>query len=287
MVRRIGATQVYTLPRGPNYERNLANRMRKKAAKQVGLSSGSWRAGAVREGFFSSCEDSTQERLRESRAKVLILENERKILEEQRKVEKLNSPMVFVDDAMRMVKKAQEYAKGSNDSKVAGWAATIASAESESIARSAPSTVVSFGSSKASSKGPVGVVVEPVKSTVASVARPAVVSKTTPMERVVPAEPVFDVPRIISDMERGQWASYVLTKMETYVVEKKYMTVKQIRAVRKEKARYLMPGDVSAFAKLTNYDSYTLVLLNKGLNVLVPKRQPAQPPPVQKGWFGF
>jgi hypothetical protein len=96
--------------------------------------------------------------LRETRAKMLIAENKRRLIEEERKIAKLNSPAQIMEDAMKMVEMAERAAKLKNDHKVAGWAQTVATSYSESIAKSSPDSFKSGGSG----------VLESVKSTISS-----------------------------------------------------------------------------------------------------------------------
>jgi len=72
-------------------------------------------------------------------SKARRLRLERQCIQEQRKLDKLNSPMQMIEDAMKMVSQAERCAKLANDSKVARWAADLSTASAESIARSASS----------------------------------------------------------------------------------------------------------------------------------------------------
>lgn len=137
--------------RGPNYERNRMSRFKKKVQKETRL-----REQMGFHGTFVECSDETRVELRESRAKLLILENKRKAVEEQRKLDMLASPMRILQDAMDMVDIAAKAAKVSDDSKVASWAKTVATSYAESIAKSAPSSVPSFDSGKFASVSQVG-----------------------------------------------------------------------------------------------------------------------------------
>lgn len=132
--------------RGKNYARNQATRMKKRLkAQEVKFRE---QQGS---GFFVGCDSAVQDELRESRAKLLVLENKRRAIEEERRIAKLESPMQVVEDAMAMVKFAAGAAKLSADSRVAGWAATLGEAESELLAKSAPSTIPSLSSVSAGS----------------------------------------------------------------------------------------------------------------------------------------
>lgn len=125
--------------RGPNYFRNQANRLKKKTRKQN---------AAVYGGFFSGCDDEVQLALRDTRAKLLVLENERRIVEEERKIARLKSPVQLAEDAVALVKLAERATKSAGSSKVAGWAATVVEGASVDVAKSAPSSVPSLESIK-------------------------------------------------------------------------------------------------------------------------------------------
>jgi len=119
-----------TVPRGPNFLRNHEARLRKKIAKEEEKKEN---GKPVVKGFFSDCTSEVQVKLRESRAKLLIAENERKLVEEQRKLKYLNSPMAAVSEAMRAVEIAERLAKKENNSKVVGWAKTVVDSYASSI----------------------------------------------------------------------------------------------------------------------------------------------------------
>jgi len=131
------------LPRGPNYERNRASRLRKKIQQDARRfeemrSQGrreamgeNWRSGAAPLG------GSKERELHELRV-------ERQILQERRKLDKLKSPSQIIEDAMRMVEFAERCAKRAGQSKVAGWAATLTESYAESLAKSTPDSVRSF-----------------------------------------------------------------------------------------------------------------------------------------------
>jgi len=120
---------VYEVPRGwkpmvrgPNYERNKENRARKKENKSKGFQSGNWRA----------VEDPHADLASE----VRLMRLERQKIQEKRKLDKLNSPTQIIEDAMKMVKLAEGYARKANDNKVAAWAASLSQSSAESIAKS-------------------------------------------------------------------------------------------------------------------------------------------------------
>jgi len=142
-----------TLPRGPNFLRNQEARLRKRIAKEQ-------RAASQSRGFFSGCADDVQEKLRESRARLLIAENERKLIEEQRKLKYLNSPMAAVGEAMRAIGVAEKLAAKENNSKVVGWAKTVTDSYASSISGTGPGSASSGSVSARSSVSQRGRVVE-------------------------------------------------------------------------------------------------------------------------------
>lgn len=141
--------------RGPNWARNHAARERRKKKKRGVREGGAvpeWRRGAgpLRGGYFSELEEGVQKELRESRAEALIARNRREAREHAARLAKLESPEAVFYRAMAMLELAEKAAKKANDSKVAGWVATIASSHSESIARSGGYTGVESFDSKTS-----------------------------------------------------------------------------------------------------------------------------------------
>jgi len=105
--------------KGPNYIRNQANRMKKRVEKQVRVEQ---RANRFPE------KTEQEKKLHELRVK-------RQIVQEERKLKRLESPSQIISDAMYQVSLAEKYAKLANDSKVAAWAADLSSASAESVAR--------------------------------------------------------------------------------------------------------------------------------------------------------
>jgi len=175
------------LPRGPNYERNQANRLRKKAVKAAraaglrvtggdgkeagisGATSANWRSGveseSVRKGRFADLGEEVQKELVETQAARLIMENKAKIKEYREREQKQKHGIHHLNEVMRMLRLVKECKKMTDlDPKlkaVVGWAETVASNSSESISRASP--VGSVGSlksveSKVSSKSSVSVV---------------------------------------------------------------------------------------------------------------------------------
>jgi len=65
----------------------------------------------VRRGYFSELSEDTQKRLRESRARMMIAENERKAKEAEEKLKHLESPLALLATAMRAMRVAEQCAK--------------------------------------------------------------------------------------------------------------------------------------------------------------------------------
>jgi len=63
------------------------------------------------QGFFSDCDEAVRIRLRESRAALLIAKNERELVEENRKLKQLESPITYLKDAMYCVNLASNIEK--------------------------------------------------------------------------------------------------------------------------------------------------------------------------------
>jgi len=169
--------------RGPNYERNRRNRElqrdRKKKRQAMGCD---WRSGArcaleskkvaVRDvffdsrcvesgpvvgsdGFWKSCSSGVRQELIDSKARMHIAENQRREREAKEKLAAMDSPAAMVAKVLDLVKMTEVAAKRANDSKVAGWAKTVAESHSEELARSAPSTMKSFESFVSDSSVPI------------------------------------------------------------------------------------------------------------------------------------
>jgi len=102
----------------------------------------------TRRGYFSELNEDTQRRLRESRARMMIAENERKAKEAEEKLKHLESPLALLATAMKAMRVAEQCAKKQGDQRVAGWARTVAESYAESVAKSAPSSVPSLESVK-------------------------------------------------------------------------------------------------------------------------------------------
>jgi len=103
-----------------------------------------------KEGFFVECSSDVRRQLRESRAAVLIAENKRREFEEKKKLERLQKqqdPVVeLVGEMIRITRMTEQLKKQTKDSKISGWAETIADSLSKSTASSGPSSVPSVES---------------------------------------------------------------------------------------------------------------------------------------------
>jgi len=155
---RLGPRGGVSKGRGPNYARNQVARARKKEYKsRVGRPSGvkGVKAGesCASSGFWASCEEEIRKELIESKARMHIASNNKKAAEDVRRLDHLRSPAQMLKDLMKIVELAGESAKQQNDSKVAGWAATVAQSYAESVARSASTSVESFDAFVAASGG--------------------------------------------------------------------------------------------------------------------------------------
>jgi len=118
----------------------------------------SGRVDSGRRGFFSGCSEEVQSHLRESRARLLIAENERKAVEEEKKLKRLSSPEALVQEMIRVTRMANQLKKQTVDVKIGGWAETVADGLMKSVAESAPSTIpslesVGYGKSALKSSG--------------------------------------------------------------------------------------------------------------------------------------
>jgi hypothetical protein len=160
--------------RGRNWERNQlwkqAKRERKNKRQAMGVD---WRARAqspsvssvvrgeveqkksesvmqtrvgVGRGYFSDCSEETQKQLKESRARMLIAENERKAIEAERRVSQLKSPAQLAADVVALVERVEKMAKAGRDDKMTRWAQEVTTASASTLASSAPSSVPSVES---------------------------------------------------------------------------------------------------------------------------------------------
>jgi len=118
-----------------------------------------------RRGYFSDCSGDVQSRLRESRAKMLIAENEKKeaeAIERKRKMDSVTPEIALVTELIRVTRMANQLKKQTKDQRVGGWAETVADTLTRSTAESAPSSMPSLksveeGSSALKSDGVEGV----------------------------------------------------------------------------------------------------------------------------------
>jgi len=155
---------------GPNWARNRKNREKKKENKKKGkladdqVKSGpehssksvpAWRvrgeveARPAGSGFFSSCSQDVQTRLRESRANMLIAENKKKELEALARQKKLESVTPEIEAVMQLVnltRMANQLKKQTKDQHIGGWAETVANQLTKSAVESAPSSLPSLES---------------------------------------------------------------------------------------------------------------------------------------------
>jgi hypothetical protein len=165
--QRVGA-------RGRNWERNQQWKREKRDRKNKRQAMGvDWRvraqspsvSSAVREeveqkksepvvqarvgfgrGYFSDCSEETQKQLKESRARMLIAENERKAIEAERRVSQLKSPAQLAADVVALVERVEKMAKAGRDDKMTRWAQEVTTASASTLASSAPSSVPSVES---------------------------------------------------------------------------------------------------------------------------------------------
>jgi len=138
---------------GPNHARNLINREKKKNRKHKRQALGEdWRSPRVGpmkvqadvSGFWNSCSSSVRQELIDSKARMHIAQNEQRAQEAKERVDAMRSPVAIMKKAVALAEQASKIAKKEGDSKVMGWAKTVATSEAESLARSTPSSVPSF-----------------------------------------------------------------------------------------------------------------------------------------------
>lgn len=151
---------------GPNYERNVRAREQKKQRKRRRRIDGDWRArkgdavvatepvpdkvtvGPVvgRAGFFSECDAGVRKELRDTRAQLLIVENKRRVAEEEAKLKRCLSPHSLVRELIQVTAMATRLKNQTKDQAIGGWAATVVDHLAKSVAESAPSSVPSLES---------------------------------------------------------------------------------------------------------------------------------------------
>jgi len=112
-------------PRGPNYEKNQANRERKKAAAaarkagmklsgplgESGVASANWRTGGERKGRFDDLGEEVQKELVETQAARLIMENKAKIKEYREREQKQKHGIHHLNEVMKMLRLVKECKK--------------------------------------------------------------------------------------------------------------------------------------------------------------------------------
>jgi hypothetical protein len=156
------------MKRGPNFERNNAARIRRRAQKQArkecrGVLSADWRADRERGcsqppvqagsgvGFFSGCDSEVQRELRDSRAQLYIAQNKLKAQKAKKDLEAMNSVQGIVQQMIDVSTAVAKLQKQSTDQAVQGWAKTVAASMSKSITESSSSVPslesVGFGAS--------------------------------------------------------------------------------------------------------------------------------------------
>jgi len=137
---------------GPNYERNCRNREAKRQRKvQRQQMNVDWRRPKVvvksegeSQGFWNSCSPAVRQELIDSKARMHVAQNEHRAQEAKERVDAMRSPIAIMKKAVALAEQASKIAKKEGDSKVMGWAQTVATSEAESLARSTPSSVPSF-----------------------------------------------------------------------------------------------------------------------------------------------
>jgi len=167
-----------SLPRGPNFERNKANRDRKKLKKtgvesvvsgvlgSDGLDVPEWRrkskvltvasSSGEKKGFFSECDDDVRRQLRDSRALALVAKNKLEAYKAERELKKVSSvsaEMELVQEMIKVTRLATQLKKNTADAQIGGWAATVADSLTKSVAEKAPSSVPSLESVGLGSSG--------------------------------------------------------------------------------------------------------------------------------------
>jgi len=109
-----------------------------------------------RAGFFSLCDQETQRRLRDSRAKALVAENELKAFQAQSKLDAAQSvspELRLVQELVKVTRLANNLKRNTVDAQVGGWAATVADSLTKSVADKAPSSLPSLESVGLGSSG--------------------------------------------------------------------------------------------------------------------------------------
>lgn len=169
----VNAARPGLAPRGPNYERNKADRERKKLAKA--------KRGQVSDEVAALREQVEEEELRRrlavlqnsagteaNKARLAGMRLTRALAVEEQKAARSAAGFDHVTEALRLAKDAvtaAELAKYQPVAAVAGWAATVASSGAESVAKSSSSGIslksvssATSASGFAAAKGPLNVV---------------------------------------------------------------------------------------------------------------------------------
>jgi len=140
--------------RGKWYEKNKKTRdRRKKNRSNVDAGNcGSFKTdglgtnGKSGFGYFSDCPLDLQNELKQTRAALLIMENKRRMVEEEAKIRFMESPGYLLKETIAAARTQAQVEKVLGGSKIGGWASTVASSSLEDVARRAPSNVPSLES---------------------------------------------------------------------------------------------------------------------------------------------
>jgi len=140
---------------GKWYKKNKKTRDRRKNKNRSNVESGDCGAsesgGTATDlksgfGYFSDCPLDQQKELKQTRAALLIMENKRRMVEEQAKMRFMESPGYLLKETIAAAKTQAQVEKVLGGSKIGGWASTVASSSLEDVARRAPSNVPSLES---------------------------------------------------------------------------------------------------------------------------------------------
>jgi len=130
---------VSMLPRGKNYARNVASRLKRKGKKEE-------RPVSQRGSFFSRCDDVTLKDLEVSRAKRLIAENEAAELQARRFVARDDETEGLVRQMITRMELERKVGKLASTSKIGNWAKTVVGGHASTINSPALSKVPSLES---------------------------------------------------------------------------------------------------------------------------------------------
>jgi len=148
---------VYSTKLERNRAWRQAAKLKKAGRKALGISRGSggipaWRVNArdnvssVKHGYFSECPLDVQKELRDTRAQLLIARNKKDLGMVEKQIAQANSQEAVVKDCLRMLRITEQVKKKAAESRVGGWAETIADSAVVSFASSVPSSVPSLES---------------------------------------------------------------------------------------------------------------------------------------------